>query len=203
MSDPHTTPSLSDQERKALLRLARASLRHWLEQGAPLPKDSEEAFCVGEASRAALNVFVSLHRRGALRGCIGTLAADRPLYRAVASCALSAGLHDPRFDPLTTGELADCEIDISVLGPFTRIESVDDIEVGRHGLLVETDYHRGLLLPQVATQYGWDATQFLRQTYVKAGLPPQVHVRDAAVSTFTAWVFSEKDYPELRAEKEF
>ena len=200
MSDPGFAPSLSDEERKALLSLARASLRHWLEQGGPMPKDSEEAFCLGEISRAALNVFVSLHRKGTLRGCIGTLAADQPLYRAVASCALGAGLRDPRFDPLTAGELADCEIDISVLGPFSPIESVDEIEVGLHGLLVETDYHRGLLLPQVATQYGWDAAQFLRQAYVKAGLSPQSHVRGATVSTFTAWVFSEKDFPELRAE---
>jgi len=188
---------LDDQERKALLQLARASLERWLHKGRLLSPEEEEAYALGKASRRELNVFVSLHDRGVLRGCIGTLAADKPLFRAVAASAISAGTRDPRFSPLSLEELSRCEIDISVLGPFVPISSVEQIVVGQHGLLLEKGGCRGLLLPQVATQYGWDAAQFLRQTFIKAGLPPQSKIGDAKVLVFSACVFCEKDYPDL------
>jgi AmmeMemoRadiSam system protein A len=193
MNEPGAPPTPNDNERRALLSLARASLRHQLETGGPMSAAEEEAYVKGETSRLALNCFVSLHKRGDLRGCIGTLTADKPLFSAVATAAISAGVHDPRFPSVTIDELEDCEIEISVLGPFAPIASVDEIEVGQHGLLLESDFHRGLLLPQVASRYNWTPVEFLRQTFIKAGLEPSDTIGAAKVSAFGACVFDEGD----------
>ncbi|MDQ3070768.1 MAG: AmmeMemoRadiSam system protein A, partial [Acidobacteriota bacterium] len=109
--------------------------------------------------------FVSIHVDGALRGCIGTLERSRGLAETVASCAVSAALRDPRFPPMTRAELDRAAIEISVLGEFQEITPADPeaIEIGRHGLYVEHDGHGGLLLPQVATEWKWDAAAFLSQ----------------------------------------
>ena len=111
------------EEKIALLRLARASLSHWLENSRPLPADDEEGYAVGEECRLATNVFVSVHVQDKLRGCIGTVQADKPLYRSVAESAISAGAHDARFKSIAIKELADCDFEISVLGDFERIGS--------------------------------------------------------------------------------
>ncbi len=116
-------------------------------------------------------VFVSLHKGDALRGCIGHIEPDQPLSRAVPSSAIAAASTDPRFAPVTTEEMTELQIELSILGPLERIASVGDVEVGRHGLLVERGWNRGLLLPQVAVEWGWDAEAFLSQTCHKAGLP--------------------------------
>ena len=115
--------------------------------------------------------FVSLHRRGQLRGCIGYIEAVKPLLQTVREMAPAAAFQDPRFRPLQADELADLEIEISVLTPLKLIKSTDEIEVGRDGLYIVRGLNRGLLLPQVATQYHWDRQTFLEQTCNKAGLP--------------------------------
>ena len=140
--------------------------------------------------------FVSLHRGEELRGCIGQLFPDRELYRIVQHCVLSAALEDTRFDPVTQNEVSELEIEISVLTPFRRIRDVEEIEVGRHGLYMVRGEFRGLLLPQVATQYHWNRTTFLEHTCLKSGLP-QTAWRDprTIIHTFEAQVFSDSHLP--------
>ncbi|OPZ16763.1 MAG: hypothetical protein BWZ10_01348 [candidate division BRC1 bacterium ADurb.BinA364] len=128
-----------------------------------------------------------------MRGCIGTLAASEPIPQAIANAAISAGARDPRFEPVSLRELSECDIEISILGPLTRVRSMDEIVAGRHGLVVEKDGRRGLLLPQVAQKYGWTAREFLRQTYAKAGLAPSEEIGSASVQAFEAIVFGELD----------
>jgi AmmeMemoRadiSam system protein A len=136
--------------------------------------------------------FVSLHRGEELRGCIGQLYPDRELYRIVQHCVLSAALEDTRFLPVTQEELKDLNIEISVLTPFHRVRDIEEIEVGKHGLYIVQGRFRGLLLPQVATQYGWDRTTFLEQTCRKSGLPESAW-RDprTIIQIFEAEVFSD------------
>jgi AmmeMemoRadiSam system protein A len=137
--------------------------------------------------------FVTLHANGTLRGCIGHIEADRPLADVVASCAVSAAKADPRFAPVTPAELEMLEIEVSILGPFEPVHSIDEIEVGRHGLLVESGWRRGLLLPQVAPEWGWSAAEFAAHTCRKAGLPRHAWPSgDATMYRFTAHVFAEK-----------
>jgi AmmeMemoRadiSam system protein A len=136
-------------------------------------------------------VFVSLHKRDALRGCIGHIEPDQPLSRAVSSSAIAAASTDPRFDPVTPDEMRELQIEVSILGLLERVARADEIEIGRHGLLVERGWNRGLLLPQVAVEWGWDAEAFLSQTCHKAGLPLDAWRAAATIWRFEAEVFSE------------
>src|SRR5262249_21657913 len=130
-----------------------------------------------------------------LRGCIGHIEADRPLAHVVAQCAVSACSTDPRFPPVSVRELNEIDIELSLLGPLEAITSPDQIEIGRHGLVVERDRHRGLLLPQVATEWKWDAPTFLAQTCRKAGLAPDAWKQGAAIWRFEAEVFGDATAP--------
>jgi AmmeMemoRadiSam system protein A len=136
---------------------------------------------------------VTVHHRGELRGCIGHIEADQPLVRIVAQCAVSACSMDPRFRPVAAGELGDIDVELSLLGPLEPIAGANDIEIGRHGLLVARDSRRGLLLPQVATEWKWDARTFLAQTCRKAGLPADAWKAGASVWRFEAEVFGESE----------
>jgi AmmeMemoRadiSam system protein A len=145
--------------------------------------------------RAALDVhrgaFVSIHAADDLRGCLGRLEADRTVADVVAHLAAVVADSDPRFPPVTPEELPTLVIEISVLTPECEVADVAEIEVGRHGLIVEQGSRRGLLLPQVATEYGWDRETFLDHTCVKAGLPPDAWRQGARVFRFEAQVFHE------------
>ncbi len=134
--------------------------------------------------------FVSLHRHGQLRGCIGHVEADRPLPRVVADCARAACEDDPRFPRVDPAELDDLEIEISILGPLEPVATIESIVVGRDGLLVESGWRRGLLLPQVALAHSWTPQEFVEQTCQKAGLPHDAWRQGAAVWRFEAEVFS-------------
>jgi AmmeMemoRadiSam system protein A len=116
--------------------------------------------------------FVTLYRAGELRGCIGYIESPMPLLETVEEVAIRSATEDPRFLPITAEELDDIDIEISVLSSPATVKNIDDIDVGRHGLIIEAGRMRGLLLPQVATEYGWDRETFLRETCRKAGLPP-------------------------------
>src|SRR6185503_6493398 len=116
--------------------------------------------------------FVSIHMGGELRGCIGHVQPEVPLYRSVADCAVAAAVNDPRFMPLTAEEFSSVEFEISVLSPMQRVDDIREVEVGRDGLFVSKNSSRGLLLPQVATAYGWDRERFFEETCGKAGLTP-------------------------------
>lgn len=145
------------------------------------------------ALEALCGVFVTLHNRDLLRGCIGHIAADRPLFRAVQECVIAAAIDDTRFSPVDPEEVRDLDIEVSVLAAFRSIDSVEEIEIGRHGLLLSRSRRRGLLLPQVAAEHGWDRDMFLAQTCRKAGLPMDAWRRpDIKIEVFEAQVFSER-----------
>jgi AmmeMemoRadiSam system protein A len=138
-------------------------------------------------------VFVTLKRCGALRGCLGVLQLRGNLAEEVARCARDSATEDPRFPPVAPDELADTSLEISVLGRLELIDPAPEgaIEIGRHGLVVEQGHRRGLLLPQVAVEWGWTPEQFLRQTCRKAGLTPDAWRNGAEVYRFDAEVFGE------------
>jgi AmmeMemoRadiSam system protein A len=188
---------LAETEKTELLQLARSALESHFKAG-KIP-ECDNACKNLQAHKGA---FVSLHNEGRLRGCIGQLSPDKELFKVVQSCVLSAALEDPRFLPVTADEIPDLNIEISVLTPFQRVRNHETIEVGKHGLLVTRGFHRGLLLPQVATEYGWDRETFLAQTCRKAGLP-ELAWRDpeTIVHTFEAEVFSDQKQEEFTSTK--
>ncbi len=135
-------------------------------------------------------IFVTLTKHGNLRGCIGRIIGDQPLYLVCQEMAKAAALEDPRFSPVTEKELGDLDIEISILTPLEQITSFDDIVIGRHGLYIVKGYCSGLLLPQVAAEYGWSIEEFLEETCHKAGLPADAYkAKDAKVFKFSAEVF--------------
>jgi AmmeMemoRadiSam system protein B/AmmeMemoRadiSam system protein A len=135
-------------------------------------------------------IFVTLNKHGSLRGCIGRIIGDQPLYVSCQMMAKAAALEDPRFPPVTENELKDLEIEISILTPLEEVKNFDDIVVGRDGLYIVKGYYSGLLLPQVAAEYGWSVGEFLEETCHKAGLPSDAYkANDAKVFKFSAEVF--------------
>lgn len=186
--EPESAFALTAEEKRALLELARHSVEHAVRAG--------EAFTPLGDWTAALEqergAFVTLHKAGQLRGCIGYIAPTKPLYFTVRDTATLAALRDPRFSPVEVAELADLRYEISVLSPLRRATAVEQIEVGRHGLLLKNGSHEGLLLPQVPVEQGWDRSTFLEQTCVKAGLERNAWKSDETdIFLFTAVVFSE------------
>ncbi len=158
--------SAADQE--LLFRVARDSIKAHLkgERAPSLPQ------AIPSVLSQPSGVFVTLQKQGRLRGCIGYLEAVKPLLEAVQDMAVAAAFSDPRFPPLREEELADLGVEISVLSPMRQVKNIEEIQVGRHGLFLVRGPSRGLLLPQVATEHGWDRLTFLKQTCAKAGLPP-------------------------------
>ncbi|MEW5922521.1 MAG: AmmeMemoRadiSam system protein B [Candidatus Zixiibacteriota bacterium] len=155
---------------------------------------NKEKFDVPEPSARILKensgAFVTLKIRGMLRGCIGIIRAAKPLYQTVIEMAQAAAFDDPRFEPLSEEELNQIEIEISVLSPLQRVEDVNQLQIGRDGLMIVLQMHSGLLLPQVATENNWDRTIFLEQTCLKAGLPKSSYKDKAAqIYRFSAEVF--------------
>jgi uncharacterized protein len=171
-----------DQQR--LMALARRSLEARVRRSGVAPRDVETPLNLPRGA------FVSIHRGPALRGCLGRLSADWAVGRVVAHLAEAVADSDPRFAPVAIHELDELSIEISVLTP-EREATPSDVDVGRHGLIVEALGRRGLLLPQVAAEQGWDRTAFLRHTCVKAGLPPDAWKANARLYVFEAQVFGE------------
>lgn len=175
----------SDSDRQVLLRIARdAIIAHVRASATSIAAEGELAERCGGA-------FVTLRRARELRGCIGRIEADEGLARVVARCAVAACALDPRFPPVDETELPDIEIELSLLGPLEPIDGPADIELGRHGLVVEQAWQRGLLLPQVATEWRWDCETFLAHTCRKAGLSVDAWRRGATLWRFEAEVFGE------------
>jgi AmmeMemoRadiSam system protein A len=178
---------LNVEEKRALLDLARKTLESYLTD-----KTSPPCPVAGGALVERKGAFVSLHNGDELRGCIGQLSPETELCRVVQHCVISAAVEDTRFLPVTKKELAELNIEISVLTPYRRIQQIEEIEVGRHGLYIAQGCFRGLLLPQVATENGWDRITFLKQTCRKSGLPDSAwQDPKTAIYTFEAEVFSE------------
>lgn len=177
--------SIGETNRRRLLTITRAALTAYTRGQTP-PSDT-----LPEGFGAAAGVFVSLHMEGQLRGCIGELDCAQPLDSTVARCAIAAGSVDPRFPPVTAGELSQVSIEISILGPLEVIAGSDGLEVGRHGVMIELGTKRGLLLPQVAVEWKWDVRTFLAQTCRKADLPADAWQTGASLWRFEALVFGE------------
>jgi AmmeMemoRadiSam system protein A len=180
---------INDEHRKTLLVIARKSIAEVMDGRAPDWKGDE----FHETLRRPAGAFVTLRTRdGDLRGCIGSIQAVHPLYKAVASSAVSAAFRDPRFVPLQPGELEQLALEISVMGPIELVTNCEDIVVGRDGLIVTQGRYAGLLLPQVAVEYGWKRESFLDQTCVKAGLPRGAwRAEGCRIEKFSAVVFAE------------
>ena len=180
---------LTDEQKRQLLQVARQAL-----QAAVIGQEPPAADTADPDLAQPRGAFVTLKAHGQLRGCIGYVEPRVALIEAVADNARSAALHDPRFPPVTASELADIEIEISALTPLKPVESVESIEIGRHGLIICCGTNRGLLLPQVPVEWGWDRDEFLRHTCTKAGLPPDAWRReDAQLLCFEAEVFGEQE----------
>ena len=180
------TEKLSAMERQLLLQLARDTIIAVVTNGNRAPFHSDHPLL--NQSRGC---FVTIKQRGSLRGCIGNFSSDKPLCHLVQDMATAAATGDPRFYPMKAADLQDFTVEISVLSPLKKIESIEEIEVGTHGIYLEKNYARGVLLPQVATEYGWDRETFLRQTCAKAGLKPDEWHEGTDIYIFAADVFGE------------
>jgi len=180
---------LDAAQRETLLGIARRALEGYVRAGkVPLEEGAQGKLAAPGAA------FVTLTKNGRLRGCIGYTEAVAPLFKVVQECAVAAATEDPRFPPVSPMELPSLRVEISVLTPLVPIRP-EEVEIGRHGLMVSQGRMRGLLLPQVPVEWGWDRETFLDQTCVKAGLPPSAWRHGATLRAFTAEVFGEEGKP--------
>jgi uncharacterized protein len=177
-------PEYSQQERTLLLKLAHQSIESAL-AGTSISLDPPTPHLA--EPRGA---FTTLHLQGKLRGCVGYVVPLYPLYKTVAETAAAAAFQDDRFHPVSKAEAPLLQIEISILSPLRPI-SPDEVVIGKHGLVVNRGSFRGLLLPQVPLEWGWDRDTFIAQTCRKAGLPPDAWKMGATLEAFTAEIFSE------------
>jgi hypothetical protein len=182
---------LNKNQRKRLLEIARQAIETYLKSGKKLELTEQDPILLKE-----MGAFVTLNKHGELRGCIGNLVGQQPLYLTVRDMAVEAAVGDPRFAPVDLSELKDIEIEISVLSPLERVDSADKIEMGKHGVLVRRGFNSGVFLPQVATETGWSKEEFLSNLCEhKAGLSPLAWKdKSTDIYIFTAEVFSEENY---------
>lgn len=179
---------LTEEEKRILLETARSAIAGRFSDSAGACPEATGALCT------PCGAFVTLREHGKLRGCIGYITSDRSLTETVHDVAVSSAFEDPRFPPLRAMELERVRIEISVLSPFKRITDANEIEVGIHGIMIRRGGRSGLLLPQVATEQGWDRETFLTHTCYKAGLPGDAWMLpDTKLEIFSALVFSEKE----------
>ncbi len=185
--------ALTTAEKDTLLKIARRTLDVYLREGKQ-PVVDNGAYSLTPRLRELRGAFVTLTRGGELRGCIGYVTPQVPLYQAVADMAVNAAARDPRFPPVSRDELSKIRVEISVLSPLAPCPDPQTVQVGKHGLVIQKGGRSGLLLPQVPVEWGWDRRQFLEQICRKAGLPVNAYREpDAVLLTFTAVVFHEKE----------
>lgn len=173
----------SDDEKKDLLDLAKGTLHDLLHHGTQSIKRSDNSHFYGNNG-----VFVTIKKNGDLRGCKGCLVAETPLYETVQRITIDSATNDPRFSAITLDEYDQLSIDVSVMSPILPCENIDDIVVGKHGLIIQHGQQSGLLLPQVPIEWGWDRETYLIQICRKAGLPDDAWTY-AQLSMFEAEVF--------------
>ena len=180
--------AIGDKDRETLLGLARATIAASI-GGVEIPRFDLKS----PEMREVLGVFVTLHKNGRLRGCIGQFDPCDPLYQSVSNMAVAAATQDRRFDMVTMEEMTEIDIEISVLSPLRTITDVEEIVIGTHGIYMTKDRFRGVLLPQVAVEQGYGREEFLNATCEKAGLSP-TRWKDGSVviEIFDAEIFSEK-----------
>ncbi len=185
---------LTLSQKRRLIDIAKETIKEYVTTGKILEvKESDPAL------REVKGAFVTIHKKGNLRGCIGNIIGQGPLYLTVRDMAISAATEDPRFSPLTKGELKDIEIEISVLSKPRLVKSIDEITLGVHGVILSQGaFHQGVFLPQVATETGWSKEEFLVQLCSQKARLPKDAWKDSKtkIETFTAEVFSESDVKE-------
>jgi AmmeMemoRadiSam system protein A len=180
--------NISAESQDLLLKIARTSIENHLKKQKPPKFEITDKNLLQKRG-----AFVTLHKHGQLRGCIGYVLPYKPLHQTVAEMAVAAATEDPRFMPVTLDEMDEIDIEISALSTLKKIESIEEIEVGKHGLYVKRGVNSGLLLPQVATEYEWDRKEFLERTCQKAGLPKNAWKDSRTeISIFSAQIFGEK-----------
>lgn len=179
---------MTTEEQQQLLHLARESIIACT-KNLPMPVITEPS----PALHIKAGCFVTIKRNRQLRGCIGNFVSELPLWKTVQEMAVAAASHDPRFPAMQEEELLDFQLEISVLSPLRDIKSVDEIEVGKHGIYLIKGGSQGVLLPQVATEFGWDRDTFLRQTCRKAGLAEDAWQHNCRILIFTADIFGERE----------
>jgi AmmeMemoRadiSam system protein A len=177
-------PNLSEDNRRFLKTIARESIESYV-----LGRQPKRNIVDDPALKAQLGAFVTLKSHGDLRGCIGAIFADKPLVDTIAELAIKSAAYDPRFAPVGPAELDDLDLEISILGHVKQVHDINEIKIGRDGLIIEQGHHRGLLLPQVATEHHLDLYNFLAQTCLKAGLPMDSWQHGAKIFRFSAEVF--------------
>jgi AmmeMemoRadiSam system protein A len=189
--------NLTAEDKSVLLKLARDAIVKFVTEGKRIGLPPAEGI-FGEMRGA----FVTIHKRGMLRGCIGNMVGIRPLAETIREMAIAAATGDPRFNRLSEREIPDIDIEISVLSTLKRISDLSEIVVGEHGILMKRGYSQGVLLPQVATEFGWNREEFLENTCYKAGLPGDAwRDPETDIEIFSADVFGEKEqglWPETR-----
>lgn len=185
---------LTGGEEKILLKLARHVLEKFVKDGVEdYPEKDLAPFQLTETLKKPFGVFVTLNEGGSLRGCIGNIMGNEPLYQGVVDNAMNSAAHDPRFSPVKPAELKDIEVEISVMSPLIPVKSLDEIMVGRDGLVLSAGGSGGVFLPQVPVEWKWEKQQYLEELGHKAGLDSNAYKRkDAQLWRFTAQVFSEK-----------
>jgi AmmeMemoRadiSam system protein A len=180
----------STDEKKELLSIARNSIQSYLEHNKiKYPEITNPKFL------KKMGVFVTLHADNSLRGCIGYPLPEKPLVEAIVDNAISSSTQDPRFEPVALPEMKSIDIEISVLTVPQEVEGVDDVEIGRDGIIISKGFNRGLLLPQVPTEQNWTLDQYISYGCMKAGLPGDEWKRGIKIETFQAIVFGESGAP--------
>ncbi len=180
--------TLTQPDKKLLAETARETITAKLAGRKPVYKPHSETL------EKKCGAFVTLHKNGGLRGCIGHLVGIRPLYVTIREMALASAFDDPRFPPVEKSELDSIEIEISVLSPMLKIKSIDEIKTGLHGVYIRKDLRTGTLLPQVAAEQGWDTEEFVSYACIKAGLDKNAWKEaETEIFIYTAIVFGEKE----------
>jgi len=179
--------SLSEKEKQILLQCARITIENKFSKTPrplPEPTDNLQEYC---------GAFVTLHRNGKLRGCIGNMTGAKPLFDTIIQMAESSAFHDPRFPPVSAAEAGELDIEISVLTPLREIDSAEEVEVGKHGIYMQRGHRSGVLLPQVPVEQGWDRNTFLEHTCMKAGMSADCwQDPEVKISVFEAIIFGGK-----------
>ena len=177
---------LTRGQEKSLLRAARLAIASYLQEGTTPAMETDDV-----AFKQKRGAFVTLKVRDQLRGCIGYPIPHKSLFETIVDAAISAATKDIRFRPIKKEEFHDTKIEISVLSQPKRIDDISQIEIGKHGIIISRGIHRGLLLPQVAVEWGWDKKTFLSHGCLKAGIEEDAWKKDAEIEIFSAQVFSE------------
>ncbi len=182
------TPGLSEAEKADIFAIAKDTLE-WCVNGGK-GSFSFDAYNITSKLKQDMATFVTLHMDGELRGCIGSLSPEEPLYRSVHNNAINAALRDPRFNPVHPDELPRICLDVSILSPIRAIPSIDNFKIREQGIILQKGNRRAVFLPEVATEQGWTREETLRHLSMKAGLAPDAWKSGASFEIFESVVLS-------------